>query len=92
AVLTQARQVLPAGVWTLRHAPAGSASEWQSLARELTATLDAEPRLVADGAVVAGITVDCAGAVLDGSLEGLLKDRTRIESRLLALISTGTHS
>jgi hypothetical protein len=92
AVLAQARQVLPAGVWTLRHAPTGTASEWQALARELTATLDAEPSLVADGAVVAGITVDCAGAVLDGSLEGLLKDRTRIESRLLALISTGTRS
>ncbi len=92
AVLAQAHRVIPAGVWTLHHAPAGPASEWQALARELTKTLDAEPRLVADGALIAGISVECAGAMLDGSLEGLLKDRTRIESRLLALLSAGTQS
>ena len=92
AVLAQANQLIPAGVWILHHAPAGPASEWQALARQLTTSLEAEPRLVADGALIAGITVEYTGAVLDGSLEGLLKDRTRIESRLLALLSTGTPS
>lgn len=92
SVLAQAARVLPPGTWTLRHAPDGPASDWQALARELTATLEVEPRLVADGALTAGITVDCGGAILDGSLEGLLKDRTRIESRLLALLSSGAQT
>jgi hypothetical protein len=44
---------------------------------------------VADGSLEAGLIVACGGAVLDASLEGLLKDRTRIESRLLALLAEG---
>ncbi len=92
SVLAQAERVLPAGTWTLRHAPDGPASDWQALARDLTARLHIEPRLVADGAIAAGVTVECGGAILDGSLEGLLKDRTRIESRLLAILSSGAQT
>jgi hypothetical protein len=85
-VLGQARRLLPPGVWTLRHAPGWPAPEWQSLARTLAAELGSEPRFVADGTLAAGLAIEGAGAVLDGSLEGLLKDRTRVEARLLALL------
>ncbi|MGE5155862.1 MAG: hypothetical protein ACM3ST_17870 [Bdellovibrio bacteriovorus] len=85
-VLEQARQLLPHGVWTLRHAPDWPEHEWQALGSLLAAQIGSEPRFVADGAISAGLAIEGAGAVLDGSLEGLLKDRTRIESRLLALL------
>jgi hypothetical protein len=85
-VLEQARQVLPPGVWTLRHAPDWPESEWQALGSALAAELGRETRFVADGSISAGLAIEGAGAMLDGSLEGLLKDRTRIEARLLALL------
>ena len=85
-VVDQARRLLPKGTWTLRHAPDWPEEEWQALVTVLTAELGSEPRLVADGALSAGLMVEGAGAVLDGSLEGLLKDRGRIEARLLALL------
>ena len=85
-VLAQARHLLPRGVWTLRHAPDWPETEWQALGTALTAELGSEPRFVADGSVSAGLAIEGAGALLDGTLEGLLKDRTRIEARLLALL------
>lgn len=85
-VLDQARRLLPKGTWTLRHAPDWPAAEWQDLATTLAAELGTEPRFVADGAVTAGLAIEGAGAVLDGSLEGFTKDRARIEARLLALL------
>jgi hypothetical protein len=85
-VLAQARQLLPKGVWTLRHAPDWPQPEWQALGTALAAELGSEPRFVADGSVSAGLAIAGAGALLDGTLEGLLKDRTRIEARLLALL------
>jgi hypothetical protein len=85
-VHAQARHLLPKGVWTLRHAPDWPEPEWQALGAALTAELGSEPRFVADGSVSAGLAIEGAGALLDGTLEGLLKDRTRIEARLLALL------
>ena len=85
------RRLLPKGTWTLRHAPNWPEEEWQALVTALTAELGSEPRLVADGSLSAGLTVEGAGAVLDGSLEGLLKDRGRIEARLLALLEEVPH-
>lgn len=85
-VVDQARRLLPKGTWTLRHAPDWPQEEWQALVTALTAEVGSAPRPVADGSLSAGLTVEGAGAVLDGSLEGLLKDRGRIEARLLALL------
>jgi hypothetical protein len=90
-VLDQARHLLPRGTWTLRHAPEWPEAEWQTLVAELGAELGDAPRLIADGSLSAGLTVEGAGAVLDGSLEGLLKDRSRIEARLLALMQEVPH-
>lgn len=91
-VLDQARRLLPKGVWTLRHAPGWPEPERQALARALTEELGSTPRLVADGAVSAGLRIEASGAVLDGTLEGLLKDRARIEARLLALLDESAQS
>lgn len=85
-LVDQARRVLPRGVWTLRHAPSWPEPERQALARTLTLELGAEPRLIADDKISAGLAIETAGGVLDGTLEGLLKDRARVEARLLALL------
>jgi hypothetical protein len=84
--LEQARGLLPAGVWTVRHAPGWDAAEWRPLASALTEALQTEPRFIVDGSLTAGLVITSGGAVLDASLDGLLKDRTRIEARLLALL------
>lgn len=84
--LAQARQLLPSGVWTLRHAPDWPAEEWGALGTALAGELGTEPRFVADGSLSAGLAIEGAGATLDASLWGLLKDRARIEARLLALL------
>jgi hypothetical protein len=88
SALEQARRVLPDGLWTVRHAPGWTADEWQPLAASLAAERATEPRFIADGALTAGLTVASGGALLDASLEGLLKDRARLEARLLALLTT----
>jgi hypothetical protein len=85
--VAEARRLLPAGVWTIRHAPGWDPLEWRALAAELTVALGNAPRLVSDGRLEAGLTVACGGTLLDASLDGLLQDRNRIEARLLALLA-----
>jgi hypothetical protein len=85
--VAQARQRLPVGLWTLRHPPDWSASEWAPLEAQLTNDLNQAPHFRADGALMAGLVIEADGAVLDASLDGLLRDRRRIEARLLALLA-----
>lgn len=93
AVIEQGLRVLPPGTWTLRHAPDGPILDWQTLVKGLAERLGAEPRVFADQSLTAGLRIACGQALLDGSLEGLLRDRARIEARLLALWSrTDTES
>ncbi|AGA91010.1 hypothetical protein Thimo_2265 [Thioflavicoccus mobilis 8321] len=72
--------------WVIRHAPDWTETERRALVVDLGLGLGHRPRFIADGDLVAGLTVACGGAVLDASLEGLLRDRTRLEARLLALL------
>lgn len=91
--VAQARQRLPGGLWTLRHPPDWSAEEWAPLEAQLTNALDCAPHFRADGALTAGLVIEADGAVLDASLDGLLRDRRRIEARLLALLARhSTHA
>jgi hypothetical protein len=87
SVIEQGLRVLPLGTWTLHHAPDGPILDWQTLIQDLAVRLGAEPRVFADQTLVAGLQIECGAAILDGSLEGLLRDRSRIEARLLALWS-----
>lgn len=86
--LAQAGRVLPAGVWTIRHAPGWGPAERQAALDGLAAAWESPPRCVVDASLEAGLAIACGGALLDATLEGLLKDRARIESRLLALLGT----
>lgn len=87
--LHQALDLLPRGRWTVSHAPEWQESEQREMAQELTACLGRTPRFRSEGGIEAGLIVECDGAVLDASLRGLLQDRSRLESRLLALVEEG---
>ena len=79
AVLAAARLRMPPGSWRIAHA-----ADWQEDEREPVlhsaapeATCEADPR------ITAGLKIVSGGIVLDGTLEGLLADRSDFEARLL---------
>ena len=84
--LVQAQVLLPTGRWEIRHALEWDADERESSAVDLSRRLGTAPRFETDGRIAAGLIVSCQGAVLDASLDGLMRDRARLEARLLALL------
>lgn len=84
--LDEALRALPGGRWSIRHAPEWDEQERREPVRRLAEALGEAPRLQTDGGIAAGLVIASGGAVLDASLEGLLRDRPRLEARLLALI------
>jgi hypothetical protein len=85
--LTNARRVLPVGSWLVHHAPDWPEAERRAAAEDLVGHLGAAPGMHPDERIRAGLVVECAGAVLDASLDGILSDRPRLEARLLALLA-----
>jgi hypothetical protein len=85
AALAQARRRLPHTTWTIRHAAGWPRVERDTALAGLAADGIPTPALRADGGLGAGLVIAAGGAVLDMSLEGLLRDRARVEARLLAL-------
>jgi hypothetical protein len=102
--LGQALEALPAGSWTVRHAPDWVAPEAAgpcvAVVAKLRARLAAKPqakssdgevaalRFLADPTLAAGLIVKGGAAVLDASLDGLMADRQQLEARFLALLAT----
>jgi hypothetical protein len=87
--LHRALDLLPRGRWTIRHAPEWQEAEQREIAQEVTERLGQAPEFQSEGGIEAGLIVECTGAMLDASLRGLIQDRSRLESRLLALIEEG---
>ena len=81
----QAIALLPPGQWTIRHPRDWPAGEQDLAVSRVQEASGQPPVLIADPQVTAGLILSSAGAVLDASLDGLLRDRGRIEARLLAL-------
>ncbi len=79
-VLAAARALMQRGPWRIVHAPDWPAAERQALEQALAAVA---PQFVADPAIGAGLKVMADGNVIDGTLAGLLEDRSAIEARLL---------
>lgn len=75
--------------WVVHHAPEWLAAERQAVSAALELGLNRQPRFYADRDLVAGVRITCGGAQLDATLAGLLRDRPRLEARLLALLATG---
>jgi hypothetical protein len=82
-VLALARSRMPRAAWRIVHAPDWPAAEQQAVAQAFVAEASAEPRFEADASITAGLRLVSDGNVIDGTLAGLLSDRTDFESRLL---------
>lgn len=82
-VVAAARTRLSADAWRIVHAADWPAAEQQALARSLAGiTLHFER----EAAVDAGLKVVAGGNIVDGTVAGLLADRSEIEAALLRLL------
>ena len=80
--------------WCIEHPPDWPGQECNDLKARLSNEFDCFPSFEAQTAIKAGLRITAGGACVDGSLDGLLQGRTRIEAKLLAGIraqhGTGT--
>ncbi len=92
----EASRRLPADGWLVRHPAAWSALELEPSAESAQGDvlgMDAletddqpePPRFIVDDTIVAGLIISAGGAELDMSLGGLLRDRARIDARMIAI-------
>ena len=80
---TRARAPGGSSEWCVTHPPDWPADEQRSLARRLQASGGAAPRFVADARLRAGLRINAGGNIIDGTLDGLVAERTDFEARLL---------
>ena len=89
AVVAGARSALPGKAWRIVHAPDWPLAEREAIRGELAAAHSAECRFDEDARVRAGLRISANGNVVDGTLDGLLADRSDIGSQLLHLLEAG---
>ena len=85
-VLASAQTRMPSGTWRILHAPDWPLEERNKLAAELNQGQAAAPVFEPDARIQAGLKVAAGGNVIDGTLDGLLADRSALEARLLHLL------
>jgi hypothetical protein len=81
---SEAQHRLPHGGWVVRHPRSWPEAERAATARQLEAEGE-PPRFRGDDDIAAGVIITAGGAELDMSLDGLLRDRARLEARIIAL-------
>lgn len=75
---------LPRQSWEVRH-PAGLDPRDRAwLEERLADATGRRPTFIADAGISAGVRLETDGACLDGTVDGILSDRTEIEALLLA--------
>lgn len=93
SLVTEALERLSAGTWHIAHPPDWSEREQQGLINRVTEHCGGPPLLDADSGIRAGLRIATDGVCLDGTCQGLLRDRAAIEARLLhelrPLLGTG---
>jgi nucleotidyltransferase/DNA polymerase involved in DNA repair len=85
-VSRRALQMLPQRDWQVAYAPGWPEAERSAFARRTQGLVDHTPALGPDPALEAGLRICVDHACVDGTLDGLLWDRTHIEALLLAQI------
>lgn len=85
-VIEQALNRLRSTDWRIEHPGDWPVREREALQQRLAERLGAIPVFHSDTSLPAGIRVCADGTVVDGGCDGLLRDRVRIESRLLAIV------
>jgi vacuolar-type H+-ATPase subunit H len=83
-ILSTAAAVVPAGDWQVEHPEDWSDQEQQQLGEQARALPGVQLQFNSVPGLAAGIRISADGAIVDGSLPGLLADRTAIESLILA--------
>lgn len=86
SLVERALATLPRGPWRVAHPPGWPEAERKGLIAALQEKLGDAPALVGDETVTAGLRLCAQGTCLDGTLEGMLADRTAIEAMLLAAL------
>ena len=75
---------LPSSEWCVSCGGDFSKSEHKQLREYITAKSETKVEIKTVPDIRAGIRIEAGGAVVDGTLQGLLSDRVRIESEILA--------
>ena len=83
-VVARARTSLPRVRWQIDHEPAWSPVERDELVAKVTPDVGAPPEFRADASIRAGLRIASGAAVIDCTLDGLLRDRAENGARLLA--------
>jgi F0F1-type ATP synthase membrane subunit b/b' len=83
-LVLQASNTLLNAHWCIDHPPDWPGQECNDLKARLRNEFDCFPSFEPQSAVTAGLRITAGGACVDGSIEGLLQGRTRIEAILLA--------
>jgi len=88
-LVQRACTLLVATDWQIEHPLDWPAQERASLEERLDGQLGRLPEFIPREQISAGLRICANGTCVDGTLEGLLRDQTRIESLLLARCNAG---
>jgi vacuolar-type H+-ATPase subunit H len=85
-LVREAHSRLPAGPQRVVHPADWPHEEQESLAQQLGGAPGHVPQFVEEGAIRAGLRLSADGACVDGTVDGLLADKSAIQGELLALL------
>jgi len=85
ALVSAAVTTLDGKVWTIEHPADWPMSEHRALLARVESLCGKTPRLQANADISAGLRICAGGTCMDATLDGLLRDRQRIEADLLAV-------
>ncbi len=84
---------LPGDPWRIEHPERFDLNELSAMNESITEHCGGEPPdFVVDKSIRAGLRIVAGGACVDGTVEGLLTDRNRIEAELLSLLRENVKS
>jgi hypothetical protein len=92
SLVNRACALLVATDWQIEHPVDWPAPERAALEERLSGQLGRVPEFIPREDIKAGLRVCANGTCVDATLEGLLRDQTRIESLLLARFNAGASS
>lgn len=83
AIVAAAARALPRVPWSVVHSADWPVAERDALGARMAAELATTPTFVADARISAGLRIAAAGNVIDGTLAGLVNDRSEVGAQLL---------
>jgi len=83
AIVAAALKALPRTQWRIAHGSDLPVEERQVLLARIAPDLDAVPACFDDAGIVAGLRIAAGGNVVDGTLAGLVDDRSEVGAKLL---------